>query len=427
MVEVKPMFYGWKIVIVSVLGLVVSHGVVAVLGFGVFIPPLTESFGWSRTEVSGGLLISTYTIALLAPLAGYLVDHYGVRRPLALATLCYGFALGSMYFFNSSLSVFYLIFALIGVLGALTTPVSYSRLIVNWFDRRRGLALGISLAGVGLGTALVPKFSQAVMDVYSWREAFLGISVIIVVIVVPVLYLMVRDQPGDMGLNQDGDGSGESSASAKKLLVGYSVPEALRSRHYWMMMATFFMLGLVLTGAIVHLIPMLIDRGVTPSAAASTAGALGISLIVGRVIAGYLMDRFHAPYVALCFLLGPVVGLALFAMGATGGLAVLCAILIGMATGAEFDVIAFFISRYLGLKSFGRIYGQIFGVFQVGVGLGPLVMGISFDRTGNYTFALWVLCAMTVMACILVALMGPYKRFSDTNGDEIGGDLAGLS
>ena len=87
------------------------------------------------------------------------------------------------------------------------------------------------------------------------------------------------------------------------------------------------------------------------------------------------MDRFHAPYVALCFMLGPVIGLAMFAMGASGGLAVLCAVLVGMATGAEFDVIAFFISRYLGLKSFGKIYGQIFGVFQLGCGLGPLVMG----------------------------------------------------
>jgi MFS family permease len=180
-----------------------------------------------------------------------------------------------------------------------------------------------------------------------------------------------------------------------------------------MMMTTFFMLGVALIGTIVHLIPMLIDRGVAPSAAASTAGALGISLIIGRVAAGHLMDRFHAPYVALCFMLGPVIGLAMFAMGASGGLAVLCAVLVGMATGAEFDVIAFFISRYLGLKSFGKIYGQIFGVFQLGCGLGPLVMGISYDRTGDYTNALWLLCGMTALACSLVALMGPYTNFEE--------------
>lgn len=407
------MFYGWRIVLVSALGLTLSHGAVAVLGFGVFIPPLTETFGWSRTEVSGGLMVGTYTVALLAPLAGIIVDEYGVRRPLVLGTLCYGLALGSMYFFYASIWAFYLVFAVIGMFGAMTTPISYSRLIVNWFDRRRGLALGISLAGVGLGTALVPRVSQAIMSVYSWREAYLGLGLIIVVLVVPMLYFVVRDRPGDMGLHQDGDDSGSAESAAKILRTGYTVPEALRSRHYWMMMVTFFLLGLVLTGAIVHLIPMLIDRGVTPSAAVSTAGALGISLIVGRVIAGYLMDRFHAPHVALIFLLGPVIGLALFAMGASGGLAVLCAVLVGMATGAEFDVIAFFISRYLGLKSFGKIYGQIFGVFQVGCGLGPLVMGISFDRTGDYTAALWILCGMTAFACSLVASMGPYTDFRD--------------
>jgi nitrate/nitrite transporter NarK len=112
-------------------------------------------------------------------------------------------------------------------------------------------------------------------------------------------------------------------------------------------------------------------------------------------------------------MLGPVIGLAMFAMGASGGLAVLCAVLVGMATGAEFDVIAFFISRYLGLKSFGKIYGQIFGVFQLGCGLGPLVMGISYDRTGGYTTALWLLCGMTIIACILVGMMGPYTKFEE--------------
>jgi MFS family permease len=405
------MFYGWRIVMVSILGLSVSHGVVAVLGFGVFIPPLTEDFGWSRTQISGGILIGTYTVALLAPLAGYIVDHYGVRRPLAIATVFYGLAIGSMYYFNSSIWVFYLIFAVIGVFGAMTTPVSYSKLMVNWFDRRRGLALGLSLAGVGVGVALVPKLSQAIMSAYSWREAYMGISLIIVFISAPIVYLVVRDKPADMGLRQDGDSGEANGQDGDSLLTGFTVREALRTRHYWMMMVTFFLLGLVLIGATVHLIPMLIDRGVTPSAAASTAGVLGVSLIIGRVFAGYLMDRFHAPYVALCFLLGPVIGLALFAMGASGGIAVLCAVLIGMATGAEFDVIAFFISRYLGLKSFGKIYGQIFGLFQVGCGLGPLVMGISFDRTGSYTFALWILCGMVAFACLLIALMGPYTRF----------------
>ena len=406
------MFYGWRIVMASVLGMMLSHGVVAVLGFGVFIAPLTGEFGWSRTAVSGGLTIGTYTIALVAPLAGFVVDHYGVRRPLAMATFFYGFAVASMYFFDSSILVFYLIYLLIGVFGALTVPLSYSKLIVNWFDRRRGLALGISLAGVGLGTALVPKFSQAIMSAYGWREAYLGLSLMIIFIVLPVIYLVMRDTPGEMGLAPDGDEPGGHPAQSETIKPGFTVGESLRRRHYWMMMAIFFTLGITLIGTVVHLIPMLMDRGISAANAASIAATLGVSLIFGRILAGYLMDRFHAPLVTLCFLIGPVIGMALFAMGATGGMAVLCAILVGLATGAEFDVIAFFISRYLGLKSFGKIYGQIFGMFQLGCGIGPLVMGLTFDRTGSYTTAQWLFSGMTAGVCILVALMGPYSDFS---------------
>jgi predicted MFS family arabinose efflux permease len=158
---------------------------------------------------------------------------------------------------------------------------------------------------------------------------------------------------------------------------------------------------------------MLIDRGFQPGSAAFAASLLGISLIVGRVFVGHLMDRFFAPRVALVFLSGLVVGLALFAWGVSGFMVYFCAILVGLAIGAEFDVIAFFISRYFGPRSFGQIYGIMFGVFQFGSAIGPLAMGIGFDRTGSYSQVLWVMSGITIIAILMIAFLGPYPDLEE--------------
>ena len=176
------------------------------------------------------------------------------------------------------------------------------------------------------------------------------------------------------------------------------------------MLVSFVLVGSAMTGLIGHLVPMLIGRGVDPAQAALTASSLGISLLVGRVVAGHLMDRFYTPRVVIVFLLGPVTGLALFGMGITGGLAVLSTVLMGLAIGAEFDVIAFFASRYFGLRAFGQIYGFMYGAFMLGSAVGPVLLGLLYDRLGRYHEGMWLLSAVTLLSCVLIGLLGPYPR-----------------
>jgi MFS family permease len=291
----------------------------------------------------------------MSPLIAYIIDKKEIKKPLILSIILFDLAIVSMYWFTNSIWHLYFMYFLLAIVGAGTTPVGYSKTIINWFDKHRGLALGIGLAGVGIGTALIPKLSQSIIDTYGWGEACLAIGTLVLLISLPTISYFFADRRSDKGLFPDNLSLDENIAIPKvhSVPTGLSVKETIIGKYYWLMMFAFFFLGLTLTAIIVHLISLLIGLGVSPSDDASIAAPLGIALLFGRVLAGYLMDRYFAPMITVLFLLCPVVGLALFATGATGALAVISTMLIGLVIGAEFDVIAFFISRYIRSRSFG--------------------------------------------------------------------------
>ena len=345
-------------------------------------------------------------------LAGMLVDKVGARRVMIPSTFLFAATMASMYFLTPSLWHFYGMCLIIPIMGSGTAPLTYSRLIVAWFDRKRGLALGVGLAGVGIGTSLVPIFATWIMEHYSWREAYVGIGILIIVLVVPAITIIMRDSPSDKGLLADGDLPVESGKeqAGEKTLLGFTAKEALKRKSFWLMVGSFGIAGLTTSTILIHLIPLMMDRGMTRVEAAGTFAYLGIALLIGRLAAGYLMDKFFAPRVIIIFLLGPVVGLALFASGVTGTTAAICAALVGMAIGAEFDVMAFFTSRYFGPRNFGQIYGYNYSAFKVGSATGPLIMGIAYDLVGRYDEILWSMSGIMLIACVLVALLPRYPE-----------------
>jgi MFS family permease len=329
-----------------------------------------------------------------------------------------GLVIASAYALTANLWHFYAIWLGVALLGAGTSPLSYSRLIVKWFHRRLGLALGIGLAGVGIGSAILPQVVQGITAAYSWREGYLGLGAIVLFLSFPILYVFVRDDPQEMGLERDGDTAAEHTALAGRVgASGFTILESTRQTSFWLMIGLFSLVGLITSAIIAHLIPLMIDRGASPGQAAAAQSMLGVSLIFGRVFAGYLMDRFFAPRVAIAFLLGPIVGLSLLASGAAGLPAFVASILVGLATGAEFDVMSYLTSRYFGLRSFGKIYGYFFAVFQLGAASGPILMGYTYDMSGEYTGALWALVGATTLACVLAASFSPYPDLPENVGD----------
>jgi MFS family permease len=385
-----------------------SYAMFTVFAFGVFVTPLEAEFGWSRAEISVALTITNITIVFCSPLVGSLVDRAGVRRVLIPSVILMGLAVTSMYLMQGHILHFYAMYLLIPLLGAGTLPLSYSRVVVAWFARRRGLALGISLAGFGVGATLVPPFGQWLISNFGWREAYLAFGAAIFLINLPLTMLLLRESPAEMGQEPDGEPPRPEDTVATGTDTGLPGSEAIRTRSYWFVFGSFLLVGFGITSILAHLVPMLIGRGINPTAASLYMGSLGAGLIVGRILAGYLMDRFFAPYVTAVFLTAMLVGIVVLALNVSGPILLVAVVLIGLALGSEISEIAYIVSRYFGSLAFGQIYGTMFAAFQLGSAFGAPAFGLYYDNAGNYIGALWGIAAVVFVGIVLILQLGPY-------------------
>jgi len=201
---------------------------------------------------------------------------------------------------------------------------------------------------------------------------------------------------------------GRTITRGNSVLPGLTVGESVRSASFWLLAIPVFLVVTAINGIVGHLVPMLTDRGFAVGQATAALSAVGLSTIAGRLVSGYLLDRFFAPRVAAALFLLPLAGVGILAAGPGGPALILAAIALGFGLGAEVDVIGFMVSRYFGLRAFGEIYGCMFAIFTVGTGLGPVLMGLSFDETRSYTLALAVFGIALVCASVLVSRLGRY-------------------
>jgi len=218
-----------------------------------------------------------------------------------------------------------------------------------------------------------------------------------VAIAVPAVALWIREpRPGE-GERHESQGP----------LTGLTPREARGTRRFWILAAALFLVAMSINGMTGHIVPLLTDHGMSPARAAATLGSFGLATLAGRLLAGFLVDRFFAPYVASVFFLGPIAGFALLSVG-SGPLPELGVILMGLGLGTEIDMIAFLATRYFGQKSFGEIYGIFFMTFGLGNAAGPLAAGQIYQMTGSYTPALTAAGVGLVLAVVCINMLGAY-------------------
>ena len=398
---------GWWNVLAAFFGLALSYAMFTVFAFGTLVKPLQAEFGWSRAEMSFALTVTNITIVFGAQVLGYLVDRGGVRKVLLPSVILMGLAVASMSLLQGNIWHFYGIFFAITFLGLGTLPLSYSRVVIGWFEQRRGLALGIALAGFGVGAALVPEISRTMIDLYGWRSAYYLFAAAIFLISLPLTLFVLKEAPTAVLSTPD------SNAVS---VFGMSAGQAAKTGSYWLVLLSFFLVGIGITSVLSHMVPMLMDRGMSLTAAARCMSTLAVALIFGRIFAGFLMDHFFAPYVTAGFIIfGLAAGVILLALGAVGPWAFLAAALVGLATGSEISEIAYIIGRYFGQLSFGQIYGIMFAGFQLGSAISAPMMGYYHDTVGDYVGALWLVAGLVTLSAILIALLPPYPKDAPCN------------
>jgi MFS family permease len=400
-------FYGWWVVLASAVGL--FWGVpVTVFSFSVFLKPIMQEFRAGRAAVSLGFTLHLIAGALCAPLVGWLVDRYGSRRVILITMAMFGAILLLNRAFSANLRQFYFFYVVLGLLINGVGPIPYGSVASHWFDRHRGLALGLMMIGIGSGAMIMPSFAQQLIARFGWHTAYAVLGGGVLIIAIPVVALFLREKPQGLGLLADGAASRHLLDGNKASVPGLSATEAWSTGSFWLMVCAFFLVSASVQGCVVHLAAMLNDRGISSQKAALGSSLAGAAVLLGRVGTGYLLDRFFAPRVAALFFAGSAVGIGLLWLGTTPGLFV-GVLFVGLGLGAEVDLIAYLISRYFGLRTFGKIYSSAFAAFALAGALGPLVMGAGFDRTGSYRLPLASLFAATLVAAALMTRLGPYR------------------
>lgn len=386
----------WWVVLAAVLGNLVGNGPLLQFSFGVFVKPLSQAFATDRATISSAVLVAFVVTGLCTPVAGRLIDKHGVRAIVLPGIVLFALSIAALGLAPEGPLPFIVMYGIAGIFAAAQSPMPYAKAVAGAFERHRGFALGVSMAGVGIGAALLPHVASALIAGYGWRTAFIGLGATVLICAFPAAYFLIKKAIPDTSLTHQS-------------VPGMSAREAFGTKQFWFLAAVFFAVVMACGGIIAHITAILTDRGVSEQLATNAISVAGASLIGGRLLAGYLLDRFFAPHVALVFILMPLVGMALLYFPAPPSIALLATVCIGVGLGAEVDLIAFFISRYLGMRSFGEIYGYLFAIFMFGSGLGPFLMGLSFSRTGSYGTAIVGFGIGLIVASIAILMIGPYK------------------
>jgi predicted MFS family arabinose efflux permease len=376
----------WPVVIASAVALVVGNGPVLLFTFGIFLKPVAEQMGWPRGTMSLGVAIALTLAGLITPLVGRLIDRWGVQRVLFFAVTAFALGVAAISLAPANVAGFVALYALAGLLSSGQAPLPYAKAITSRFDAHRGLALGIAMAGVGIGTSLIPQAASFLLKTLNWREAYIVLGILTWLVAFPAAFF-VSDARSAKNDNR------EPTASGDDMIV------AFRSRAFWATAVAILLVVIALNGAIAHLVALLTDRGMAPNVATSLLIAVGLATLLGRLISGFLLDRIFAPRLAAAIFLIPLIGMTTLLLGGASSAAGLAAaICFGFSLGAEVDIVGYLVSRYFGLHHYGEIYGYIFAIFTIGSGLGPYVMGLSFDQTHSYSVALGTFCGMLIVA-----------------------------
>jgi MFS family permease len=399
----------WWNVAGAFVAMIVNSGAVIVFAFSLFILPLNKEFGWSRSEISLAVSINLGVIALIDPLMGWLMDRFGVKRVTLIAII--GFAASTaLLSLTSSLLSFYMLFAIVGLFAAGHSPMPYAKVLSGWFDENRGLALGIAMAGSGLSVVVLPQYARYLIDNHGWRGAYLGLGAAVLIVGMLAVAILIRNPPG----------AGVAAVEDTSQLAGLTLSEAARTVSFWAVLISTFCISASVNGISVHAVPLLTDHGMAAGTAAGFLVWLGIGSTVGRLCSGFIFDRVHAPYFsALVFAIG-LMGVGLLLGNTEGSAPLIAVICVGLASGAEVDVIGYLTGRYFGMKRYGLIFGCFFGVFTFAAAVGPFVMSKSFDTTHSYDTALWIFGGAMLVAIGLLLSLGRYRYGDKSSGAVVG-------
>jgi MFS family permease len=398
--ESSPRFFGWRVLLAAFIGMAFSPGPIIAVLLGAIAAQLSTEFNIDRGQVMFSLTIFSLATIVSVCFIGRLIDQVGARRVLIVSASLVVLNLFALAYAANTITAFYCLVGLFGFVSTGAQSITYNKLLAAWFDQRRGLAIGISTAGVGLGYSILPLIMAQALSVTSWRGS---IAVLALFTLLPLLLAIGLAIPPPHSKDRDDFGT----------VSGVPFALALRDPKLWGIALSIFCISTSALGLVPHLVGFSRDLGAAPAQSASLSFIFGIATLGGRFAFGYFFDRFFAPWVAAgCFIFSAFgfVALALSAAQLSGGAANAVAVAaVGFGLAAEGDLIGYLTSRYFGLRAFGQIYGFLYIVFLLGVAVGPYAFGVGRDISGSYAVVFAAAGGLAALAGMLMLSLPAYS------------------
>jgi len=364
-----------------------------------FMEDIGHEFGWSRTAVTAGVSVG-FVAGIFSPAVGVLVDRFRPRNVILVSTATFGAALAAMGLLPGNYSLFLALSFVLGLAGGSGAgPLSYFSLLPRWFDRRLGLSIGVANMGIGLGMMVMPLVGQELVHFHGWRGAYFVLSGMVLCIALPTAALLVWNGPRTAKPPQQ-----EMRSTPEPAPFAFSTKDALGTRLFWLLSLTAFLVMSTVAASIVHLFPLLTDRGLSGQAAARIAALLAALGLLSSLSTGILLD-YMAPWVVGLLFYFCVAAGAAFLPHDVGSWGLIGAVtLIGIGSGLEENLLPYMIRKYFGRTNFGAIYALVGIAFSSGIVVGPLIAAQAYDRFGSYTPAFSGLALAALVGALLMVI-----------------------
>ena len=392
---------GWGVIVASAAGFGLGLSGLPFYTMGVFVEPLGQAFHWSLAEIQGGLTIMLLSNVATLPVAAWLAERYGARRVGLASIVLFSLSFMMLAGLSGSLADYAVHWIVMSAAGAGTLAVVWTQMITTWFSKARGAALGAAMMGTGITALFAPLLAQALIGAFGWRAAYLLLGALPLLISLPLVWRLFRAN----------ERSGESSAAQGDETAGARFATNWR---FWLIGLAFLLVGGAVAGVIPNLVKLLRGHGFTALQASGAASLLGLFVVFGRAGCGVLLDRFWASAVAASFF--GLAGLACLALRAPHLEAAVLwgsAAAVGLAAGAEFDVLPYLASRYFPVRHVGVALGALSIFFYIGAAAGPWGLGRLADLSKNYDASLLVAAGLFMVGGLLLLGLGRYPVQDD--------------
>jgi MFS family permease len=402
--ERDPRYFGWRVALGAVVGLALSPGPVSLLLIGSLAPVFLHAHGWSIAHVMFGLTLINIASIVVSPFIGWLIDRLSVRIVLLMSIAAMAGCLLAWGYWVSTLTQFYAVCVVFGLTTLGAQSVSYNKLLVEWFDQSRGLALGIAAAGLGLGFSILPGIIAFGFAKYGPSGTTLLVVAILLVCSFGLNSFVAIPPKPEMA----------NRTKIQLIETGLSIQEAIKTSAFWLLAAVIFLMSVVVTGMVPQIVSLGRDLHYSMRTVAIISTIFGLVTLLGRLAIGWLFDRVSAIKVAALTFVLTALGCVVVAVGAYRGSLpwpIMAAGIasIGLGYGAESDLNSYLTGKYFGRLHFGMIYGVLLAVFLLGVSIGPLMYGTVRQLTGGYGSTFLVGSGLSIVSAMLMLCLPHYR------------------